>query len=317
MSKNKAAVTGTLRITTLAQALNVQGTLVEQTAEFVTLDVKRRGSKKTDRTCYPADAIRVAFISEEVNETYLTIIGESVEEYPGIVRGEIAGGYFAGQMGDSAVIAAPGTWTFLPDEVEGEAAEPAAKPAKAAAKPAGKAKPEPEEEEEQEEEEEENNSEPEAYVPAKGDTVKVTDDEGDETIGEVELINATTIKVAGTKFKLADVTVAPAEAAAEGDDTPADEGDDYEPEDGDYVTITEADGDETSGTITGLTAKKVTIDDAEGESQSFMLAKVTIVKAEAPKKGGKGGAAKPAAKEDKAPAKSQTNKKAAAEDDGW
>jgi len=62
------------------------------------------------------------------------------------------------------------------------------------------------------------------------------------------------------------------------------EPEDYEPEEGAYVTITDEDGDEATGTVTTLTSKKITIEDADGDEQTFKIADVTIVIAEAPKK---------------------------------
>lgn len=316
MSKSKAAVTGTLRITTQGQLLSIQGTLVEQTAEYVTLDVKRRGSKKTDRATYAAADIKLAFVSDEQNETYLSVIGASVDDYV-VELQEIAGGYFSGTMGESAVLAAPGTWTFLPDVVEGEetAPTPAKAPAKAATAPAkGKAKAAVEEEEEQEEEEEEETP---AYEPEKGDYVKVVDADEEETEGVVELINAKAIKVGGVKFNRADVTVTAAEAPVEEEEEEQEEGEAYEPADGDYVSVTDADDEVVTGTITGLTAKKVTITDAEDEEHGFLLSKVTVALSEKPKakaaaKAGAKAADKPAGKAAAAP-----KGKAAAEDDNW
>lgn len=325
-------VVGTLRIVTPGQALSIQGTLVNQDAESVTLDVKRRGSKKTDRTCYAATAIRQAFISDEVNETYLTVIGELVEDYPGVTLDAIQAGFFAGTMGESAVLAAPGTWVFLPDESEEEDTTPAPKgKAKAAVAPAaepkgkGKAKAEPEPEEEPEEEQSEEEGETEAYEPAKGDHVNLLD--GDEDIvgtGEVEAINSKTITVAGEKFKLADVTVVQIETPA-ADDAPEEEEEQeeeqpeaYEPAEGDYVTVTDADDEEVSGTVTAVTPKKVTIEDADGESHPFLLAKVTVVEATPPKKGKAAAAPKGKAAEVKSgKAAASPAPKAAATDDDW
>lgn len=315
MSKTKAAavVTGTLRIITPGQDQVLQGTLVEQTAEYVTLDVKRRGSKKTDRTMIAAGDIKQAWISETVNETYLTIVGETIDDYD-VELVSVEGGYFSGTSGDTAVLVAPGLWQFLPNVVEDEDGEPAAKPAAAkpaAAKPAagkGKPAPEPEPEEEQEEEQEE-----EEYEPEVGHFVTVTEDE-EETTGEVEALTSKLITVAGTKFKLADVTVVQAERPE--DDTPEEEPEAYEPADGDYVKVTEGE-DEVEGDVTGLTAKKITVTDAEGEEHVFLLSKVTVEAATKPKaKAAKPAAAKPAA--DKPAGKPAAGKaKAAADDSDW
>ena len=90
----------------------------------------------------------------------------------------------------------------------------------------------------------------------------------------------------------------------------------YEPADGDYVKITDADDEVVEGTITGLTSKKITIEDAEGEEHGFILAKVTVEAATKPK-----GKAKAAAKEKEAPVKTgaatKSGKAAAGDDDGW
>lgn len=318
MAKAKITI-GTLRITTAAQLQSIQGTLVEQTAEYVTLDVKRRGSKKTDRTLFAAADIKLAFISQDVNETYLSVYGELVEEYAEVTLETIEGGYFSGSMGDSGVLASPGTWQFLPNEVADEETPPAtaakgkgaAATKPAASKPAKAAEPEPEEQEEAPEEEE---SDDEAYEPAKGDNVTITDEDGDETTGEVELVTAKIIKVGGVKFNRADVTVVQA-AAEEADDTP-EEQEEYEPEDGHYVAVTDSDGDVVTGTVTGLTAKKITITDDAGEEQAFILSKVTVTQAEAPKPAakGKGAATKPAAKGAEKPA---AGKAKPAESEDW
>lgn len=318
-------IVGTLRLTTPGQLIVLQGTLVEQTADYVLLNVKRRGSSKTDPTLIPSGDIKQAFLSEEQNETYITTVGELVEDHADITMVSAAGGFFYGETAGTSVIASPGTWTFLPSG-EVEAAAPAkggkAKATAAAEKPAagkGKTKPEPEPEEEQEEEQE---AEAEAeYEPEVGHTVTVTEEDGEETTGEVTKLDAKTITVDGQKFKLAAVTVVQAEATEPADDTPAEEEqeEEYEPEDGDYVNINDGE-DDVAGTVTALTAKKITITDEDGEDHVFVTAKVTVTKAEKPKAAAKKPAGKPSTKEEK-PAGKPSGKPAAGgkanDNDDW
>jgi hypothetical protein len=109
--------------------------------------------------------------------------------------------------------------------------------------------------------------------------------------------------------------------AAEPEPDEADEGGKEEEDEfevGNYVTVTDEEDEEVTGTIKTLTAKKLVVTDDEGESHTFKPDDVTVAHAEKPK-AKKSAGKKPAAKEeaDEPKAKKPAGKKPApAEDDG-
>ena len=109
-----------------------------------------------------------------------------------------------------------------------------------------------------------------------------------------------------------------AEPEPEADDEKDGEEDEFEV--GNYVTVTDEDDEEVTGTIKTLTAKKLVVTDDEGESHTFKPDDVTVAHAEKPKAkkpAGKKPAAKEEAEDEAKPAKGGKAKKPApAEDDG-
>ena len=103
-------------------------------------------------------------------------------------------------------------------------------------------------------------------------------------------------------------------------ETEDDEEEEEEFEVGNYVTVTDSDEEEVTGTIKTLTAKKMVVVDEEGESHTFKPDDVTVAHAEKPKAkkpAGKKPAAKEEAEDEAKPAKvGKAKKPAPAEDDG-
>jgi hypothetical protein len=119
----------------------------------------------------------------------------------------------------------------------------------------------------------------------------------------------------------ADKAAPKGKAKPEPEEEPENEEEGEEFEVGDYVTVTDADEEEVTGTIKTLTAKKLVVTDDEGESHTFKPDDVTVAHAEKPKAkkpAGKKPAAKEEAEDEAKPAKGgKANKKPApAEDDG-
>lgn len=306
------AIVGTLIVIDRMAMLEKKGTLIAHDADTITMDVKRDRSSKSDREIFNMSDVMNAWLAEGDNASFVYIRGVSEASYD-VTLTEVSNGFFSGVDENTAIIAAPGTWRFLPSETEVEDVKPAKGKVKAAPveeekpvkKAVVKAKPEPVEADEP------TNDEADEYEPEVGDTVTVTDDDGEETTGAVDAVTAKMITVDGAKFKRADVTIVAADS--EDEENEEDESETYTPDEGDYVTVTDADEEETEGTVKAITAKKITIVTADNEEVSFILNKVVIGAAEKPvKKAPAKSKAAPVKEEKKAPSKS-TKAKAAPE----
>jgi len=314
MAKAKSGATGTLTVVYQHTLVEVSGTLVDQTEEGVlTLDVKRERSSKSDRKIFSTSNFDFSMVSEGVASLYK--FGTLEEQYKGVTINAITPeGFFSGTDEDgTAYLVAPKLWTFIVDEEGGEA-KPAAKGKKEAPAPKGKKEAEaPAKGKKPAKEETED--EGEAYEPEVGDNVTFTY-EGEEITGEVEAVTAKSITVAETKYLRKDITDL-VKSDAKGEE-------EFEPEVGSFVTVTDGEGEETTGEVTKLTAKAITVEDEDGEETKFVREDVEIAEAEAPAKPAKGKKeAAPAkgkkAAEEEAPAKPAKGKKEAkpAEDDDW
>ncbi len=128
-----------------------------------------------------------------------------------------------------------------------------------------------------------------------GDKVVVTDDDDDEFTGTITVITAKSVTIEDAqeiehKFKISDVKIKAAPAKGK---KPAakDEGDD-EPEFkvGDKVVVTDEDDEAVTGTITAISAKSITIEDADEDDHKYKISDVKIKPAR--------GKPKPAAKDE-------------------
>lgn len=312
MAKAKAAMVGTLVLMYPQAIREIGGALVEQTEEYFVLDVKKPRSSKTIRHMVPVSSVKTAMVSE--SDAYLYVSGELREEYPNTTLVEVSNGYFSGTNEDGlSVMVAPGLWMFMPDSEEAAEKPTKGKAEKAAAEKPAKGKKEEADEEEAAEKPTKGKKKPEPepepdgedYWPEQGDNVKFTYEE-EEVTGEVEKVTPKSITVGGEKYAKDDISDL---EKVEGE---ADEGgDEFEPEVGSYVTVTNEDEEETTGEVTALTSKKITIKDGDDEEHSFTLAKVTVTEAEKPEPKGKG-----KGKPKETPAEKPAKGKAKKEDEG-
>lgn len=234
MAKKQQARIGTLITISRNVPVEYTGTLIEQTAEALTIDVKRPRSSKYDRHVFPIAQVVESYLAGEGEPSTIYVMGDLTNEVAGVELQEINGGYFAGTIGEQAVLVGPGRWSFIEDAEAEEEGSKGKGAGKAASKPApAKGKGKKDEDEEPESEEEEGEEEEEAF----------------------------------------------------------------EPEEGSYVNVNDGE-DDVQGEVTGLTSKKITITDADGEEHSFALSKVTVTEADKPKAKKGGAKSKPKADEE-------------------
>lgn len=278
MPKEAKKPTGTLLVTYSNAIREIIGTLVEQTEEFIVVDVPRKRSSKVDRKMFPLSTIDSLLVTGDDVIIYLR--GDVVDEYPNITIAEVSSGFFSGTSEEegTSYLVRPGLWSFV-NSADDEAAKGAKKPAAAPAKgkpataakeekPAAKSKKEEAAEEEAEE-----------YWPEEGDKVKLVTDDEEEVTGKVTAVTPKSVTIGEDKYLRKNITSiekAKGGAAAKSkkeeeaaEEEAADE--DYEPKVGDVVVIKQEGEDDVTGTCEAVTAKSITVD-----GEKYMRKDVTV-----------------------------------------